>query len=137
MRPDIYINSVNLRLNWYSISFFKLHISARVARVSMHKSYELAVNITFLLYINTTGFTNEVCIPIILYYIYTIVSRVCSHAFRELEYLSRSQKLYQNHIGLPHSLISIFITLVISTELVNSRFSHAESSQVITFCRWI
>ena len=63
----------------------------------MHKADELAVNITFLLYINTTGFTNEVCIP---HYIvlYTIVSRVCSHAFRELKYLSRSQKLYQNHI---------------------------------------
>ena len=29
----------------------------------MHKADELAVNITFLLYINTTGFTNEVCIP--------------------------------------------------------------------------
>ena len=101
----------------------------RVARVSMHKADELAVNITFLLYINTTGFTNEVCIP---HYIvlYTIASRVCSHAFRELKYLSRNQKLYQNHIGLPHSLIFIFITLVISTELVNSRFSHAESSQV-------
>jgi hypothetical protein len=62
MRPNIYINSVNL--NWYSISFFKLHISARV---SMHKSDELAVNITFLLYINTIGFTNEV-VFIILYY---------------------------------------------------------------------
>ena len=37
----------------------------------MHKADELAVNITFLLYINTTGFTNEVCIPHyinILYY---------------------------------------------------------------------
>ena len=39
---------------------FKLHISARV---SMHKADELEVNITFLLYINTTDFTNEVCIP--------------------------------------------------------------------------
>ena len=29
----------------------------------MHKADELAVNITFLLYINSTGFTNEVCIP--------------------------------------------------------------------------
>ena len=29
----------------------------------MHKADELAVIITFLLYINTTGFTNEVCIP--------------------------------------------------------------------------
>jgi hypothetical protein len=45
------------------MSFFKLHISARVARVSMLKADELAVNMTFLLYINTTGFTNEVCIP--------------------------------------------------------------------------
>jgi hypothetical protein len=104
----------------------------RVARVSMHKADELAVNITFLLYINTTGFTNEVCIPHYIVLIYTIINRVCSHAFRELKYLSRSQKLYQNHIGRPHSLISIFITLVISTELVKSGFSHTESSQVKT-----
>ena len=34
----------------------------------MHKADELAVNIMFLLYINTTGFTNEVSIPHILYY---------------------------------------------------------------------
>ena len=51
--------TVNL-LNWYVISFFKLHISACV---SMHKADELAVNITFLLYINTTIFSNDVCIP--------------------------------------------------------------------------
>ena len=29
----------------------------------MHKADELAVKNTFLLYINMTGFTNEVCIP--------------------------------------------------------------------------
>jgi hypothetical protein len=55
-----YLHKNSVNLNWYSISFFKLHISARV---SMHKADELAVNITFVLYINTTGFTNEVCIP--------------------------------------------------------------------------
>ena len=75
----------------------------------MHKADELAVNITFLLYINTTGFTNEVCIPHILYLYKNTqssdVSRVCSHAFRELKYLSRSQKLYR-YQNLPHSLIS-------------------------------
>jgi hypothetical protein len=43
MQPKIYINFVIL--NWYSISFFKLHISAGV---SMHKAGELAVNNTLL-----------------------------------------------------------------------------------------
>jgi hypothetical protein len=47
-------------IKWYIISFFKLHIGARV---SMNKADELAVNVTFLLYINTTIFTNYVCIP--------------------------------------------------------------------------
>jgi hypothetical protein len=71
MWPNIYINSVNLNL--YS-TFFKLHISVRV---SMHKADELAVKITFLLYINTTGFTNEVCIPHYIVYL-KIHNRVSS-----------------------------------------------------------
>jgi hypothetical protein len=71
----------------------------------MHKADELANN-TFILWAIR----------------HKIHNWFCWHAFRELKYLSRSQKLYPNHNELPRWLISIFITWVILTELVKSGF---------------
>ena len=63
MRPNIYINFVNL--NWYSISFFKLHISARV---SMHKADELAGIIRSYFISIRQASQMKFVFPIILYY---------------------------------------------------------------------